>query len=107
MDRRQFVAGASALGGLAATGLPAFAQVPLLKVATRQIEVKRKAATVFGITGTNGRSGILANEGDRFNGSVFNGTNDPLVMHWHGQIHAPAEQDRARSRRRRTGGGPG
>lgn len=100
MDRRHFLAGASALGGLAATGLPTLAQAPLLTVATRQIEVKRKAATVFGVTGASGRSGILANEGDRFSGSVLNNTRDPLVMHWHGQIYAPAEQDRAR-----TGGG--
>ena len=100
MDRRHFLAGASALGGLAATGLPVVAQTPLLTVATRQLEVKRKAATVYGITGAGGRSGILAAEGDRFSGAVLNGTADPLVMHWHGQIHAPAEQDRAR-----TGGG--
>ena len=100
MDRRHFLAGASALGGLAATGLPTFAQAPLLTVATRQIEVKRKAATVFGVIGRNGRSGILANEGDRFSGSLLNNTKDPLVMHWHGQVSAPAEQDRAR-----TGGG--
>ncbi|KAF0226397.1 MAG: multicopper oxidase type [Beijerinckiaceae bacterium] len=100
MDRRQFLAGASALGGLAASGLPVVAQSPLLHVATRQIEVKRKAATVFGVTGANGRSGILAKEGERFSGAVLNGTPDPLVMHWHGQIHAPADQDRAR-----TGGG--
>ena len=100
MDRRQFLAGASALGGIATTGLPVAAQTPLLTVATRQIEVKRKASTVYGVTGANGRRGILANEGDRFSGNVLNGTTDPLVMHWHGQIHAPAEQDRAR-----TGGG--
>ncbi len=100
MDRRQFLSGASVLGGLAATGLPVMAQTPLLTVATRQIEVRRKAATVYGVTGANGRKGILANEGDRFAGPVLNGTPDPLVMHWHGQIHAPAEQDRAR-----TGGG--
>ncbi|HRJ68652.1 MAG TPA: multicopper oxidase domain-containing protein, partial [Beijerinckiaceae bacterium] len=97
MDRRQFLAGTAALGGLAAAGPAARAQSPLLTVATRQIEVKRRAATVFGVTGPGGRSGILANEGDRFSGAVFNGTSDPLVMHWHGQVHAPAEQDRARA----------
>ena len=100
MDRRQFIAGAAAFTGLAGTANPARAQAPLLTVATRQIEVKRRAATVFGVTGAGGRSGILAREGDRFSGAVVNGTTDPLVMHWHGQIHAPAEQDRAR-----TGGG--
>lgn len=100
MDRRQFLTGSAALATLAGSGFPARSQAPLLTVATRQIEVKRRAATVFGVTGSGGRSGIFASEGDRFNGSLLNATNDPLVMHWHGQIHAPAEQDRAR-----TGGG--
>lgn len=100
MDRRHFLIGASAFGGLVATGQPSFAQAPLLKVATRQIEVKRKAATVYGCTSAGGRNGIVANEGDLFRGDVVNGTADPLVMHWHGQIHAAADQDRAR-----TGGG--
>ena len=100
MDRRQFLSGTAALGGFAAAGLPVVAQAPLLKVASRQIEVKRRASSVYGLTGANGRSGILANEGERFTGAVLNGTSDPLVMHWHGQIHAPADQDRAR-----TGGG--
>jgi FtsP/CotA-like multicopper oxidase with cupredoxin domain len=100
MDRRQFLSGTATLGGLAAAGLPVLAQAPLLKVTTRQIEVRRKASTVYSIVGASGRSGILANEGDRFSGAVLNGTPDPLIMHWHGQIHASADQDRAR-----TGGG--
>lgn len=99
VTRRRFLAGA--LAGAAAPGLPAFAQAtPLLTVATRQIEVRKRGTTVFGVTGANGRSGVFANEGDLFRGRVLNGTADPLVMHWHGQIHAAAEQDRSR-----TGGG--
>jgi len=72
------------------------ADTPLLTIATRQIEVKKRAATVYGIAGANGRSGLFANEGDRFRGRVVNGTADPLVMHWHGQTQATAEQDRSR-----------
>ncbi|HRK24584.1 MAG TPA: multicopper oxidase domain-containing protein [Beijerinckiaceae bacterium] len=100
MDRRLFLAGAATVTGLAAARVPASAQSPLLTVTTRQIEVGRRGATVFGVAGANGRHGILAREGDRFSGALLNATAEPLVMHWHGQIYAPAEQDRAR-----TGGG--
>ena len=72
------------------------ASAPLLTVASRVIEVKGKPAKVFGITGPNGRSGIFADEGERFFGTLRNATEHPLTMHWHGQIFAPEAQDRAR-----------
>jgi FtsP/CotA-like multicopper oxidase with cupredoxin domain len=72
------------------------AEAPLLTVASRTLDVKGKAATVFGIAGANGRQGILANEGDRFSGAIRNATGEPLIMHWHGQVHAAANQDRSR-----------
>lgn len=100
MDRRQFLAGTAAFAGGVSLSGKGFAQAPLLTVASRQIEVKRKAAKVFGIAGAGGKNGIFAQEGDLFRGAVLNNTADPLVLHWHGQIYAPAEQDRAR-----TGGG--
>lgn len=96
LDRRRFLAGAAGVA-LAAGVAPAHAQAPLLTVSTRQIEVMKKAATVFGVMGPNGRPGVVAREGDVFRGPVFNATADPLVMHWHGQIHAVAEQDRSRA----------
>jgi len=99
MDRRAFLTSAGTAGGLAL--LPphlASAQgaSPLLRVGTRTIEVNRKPATVFQVAGPGGRSGILAREGDRFKGTVFNDTAEPLQMHWHGQVLAPHDQDRAR-----------
>lgn len=97
-DRRTFVAGIGASAGLLGTGVRGWAQtIPALLVSSRQIEVNKKAATVFGITGRNGRSGIFANEGDRISGTLMNDTAKPLVMHWHGQVYAPADQDRARA----------
>jgi len=97
LTRRDVMTGAAAAIGVAATGLPVLSQdAPLLSVATRQIEMKKRAATVFGIAGTNGRPGLFANEGERFRGRILNGTTNPLVMHWHGQIHAATEQDRSR-----------
>lgn len=97
LDRRRLLAGgaALALGGLVR---PAFAAAPspLLTVAPRTLEVKGKAAKVYGLTGANGKPGLFATEGDRFSGAVLNATPDPLTMHWHGQIFAPHDQDRAR-----------
>ncbi|MCA0425553.1 MAG: copper oxidase, partial [Proteobacteria bacterium] len=100
MDRRRFLANTAALAGTAMLPGTGCAEAPLLTVASRQIEVKRRAARVFGVAGPGGKSGLFANEGDVLRGPLLNATVDPLVMHWHGQIFAPADQDRAR-----TGGG--
>lgn len=94
MHRRHFLAGSGALALLPA--LPARGQAPLLTVSSRVLEVNGKAAKVFAVTGANGRPGLFAQEGERFTGTVRNETGAPLVMHWHGQVHAPFDQDRAR-----------
>jgi FtsP/CotA-like multicopper oxidase with cupredoxin domain len=96
IDRRSFLASASAV--VLCGGRTAFAQSQsaLLTVATRQIEVKRRGTMVFGITGRDGRIGHSANEGDDFVGEVVNRTSDPLVLHWHGQTFAEAFEDRSR-----------
>lgn len=98
-DRRFFLKGigAVAAGSMLPHGF-AIAQgaAPLLKVATRTLEVNRKAAKVFGILGPGERPGLLARAGERFKGAVFNDTGEPLQLHWHGQVLAPSDQDRAR-----------
>ncbi|MDK9695393.1 MAG: multicopper oxidase domain-containing protein [Siculibacillus sp.] len=97
LDRRRLLVGSSALllGGL--TGIErARAAAPLLTVGSRTLEVKGKAAKVFGITGPNGQAGLVAREGERFAGEVVNTTDGPLIMHWHGQVFAPFDQDRSR-----------
>ena len=68
----------------------------MLTVGSRTIEVNKKAAKVYSVLGLNGKPGIMAQEGGRFAGSLLNASGEPLQMHWHGQIKAPAEQDRAR-----------
>lgn len=97
IDRRHFMVGGGALA-LAVPSFPSRAEAaqPLLMVSSRTIEVNRRAAKVFGIEGASGKSGIMAREGDRFSGLFRNATADPLIMHWHGQVHAAADQDRAR-----------
>ena len=85
-------AGAAALGP---RWVPASAASPMLTVDTRTIEVNKKAAKVFGIVGPGGRSGLVAREGEHFAGSLLNSSGEHLQMHWHGQIKAAADQDRA------------
>ena len=94
LTRRAFIAGTTAL----ALPRPAFAAAPSLTVASRQIEVLGRAATVYGITGADGRQGHFAREGDRFAGGVLNRSGGDLILHWHGQVRAPADQDRTRPR---------
>ena len=102
LTRRDFLSTSSALAtsGLAMYGLalpgPAFAATPSLTVATRQIEVKGRGATVFGITNAAGGTGLVAREGERFAGTVLNRSGTDLLLHWHGQLLAPAVQDRTR-----------
>jgi FtsP/CotA-like multicopper oxidase with cupredoxin domain len=99
LDRRTFLKSTALAGGALIAGVPvgqAQAAKPLLKVGTRTLEVNGKSAKVFHIEGPGGASGIFANEGDRLSGALLNTASDPLQMHWHGQVKAPADQDRAR-----------
>ena len=99
LSRRTFLTSTAALGGAVLAGThwrPAFAAQPLLKVETRMLEVNKKPAKVYAILGANGRHGIMAREGDRFAGTLLNASDEPLQMHWHGQMLAPFDQDRAR-----------
>jgi FtsP/CotA-like multicopper oxidase with cupredoxin domain len=98
-NRRSFLtSSAGAVGALfaGAPWMPALGATPVLSVASRTLEVNKKAATVFSVLGSNGKPGIKAQDGDRFSGDLLNSSNEPLQMHWHGQVKAPAIQDRAR-----------
>ncbi len=98
LSRRSLLGGVSAVGGgllLRSAGVKAQA-APIVTVDTKTIDVNGKAAKVFSVTGTNGRMGVLAYEGDRFKGALLNNSPEPLQMHWHGQVNTPASQDRAR-----------
>ena len=99
LDRRMFLKSAALTGGALVAGIPlGSAQMPnpMLRVGTRTLEVNGKSAKVFHVEGPGGTSGIFAQEGDRFTGRLLNATGEPLQMHWHGQVEAPADQDRAR-----------
>jgi FtsP/CotA-like multicopper oxidase with cupredoxin domain len=92
LTRRTFLATSAAL----TLPRPAWAATPTLTVASRQLEVLGRAATVYGITNASGGNGLTAREGDRFTGTVLNDTSDDLILHWHGQTRAAADQDRTR-----------
>ena len=92
LTRRAFIATSAAL---ALPLRPALASTPALTVQSRVIEVKGQAARVYGIMGPQG-PGLFAREGDRFQGEVWNDTDTQLALHWHGQVLAPFDQDRAR-----------
>lgn len=99
LTRRGFLGGSAAACSL---GLyrPAQAAAPALTIASRQIEVLGRAVTVYGMFGPDGRSGITATAGARFQGDVLNTTPGGVITHWHGQVLAAEGQDRAY-----TGGG--
>ncbi len=98
-SRRSFLKTSAGVCGALIAGTPwtsASAAAPVLSVASRTLEVNKKAATVFSVLGSNGKPGMVMREGDRFLGDLLNASGEPLQMHWHGQVKAPANQDRAR-----------
>ncbi|MET3356232.1 UNVERIFIED_ORG: FtsP/CotA-like multicopper oxidase with cupredoxin domain [Xanthobacter viscosus] len=96
LSRRTVLAGGAAAGALALSGgWSRVVAAPLITVESLTIDVNGKAAKVFAVKGPAGE-GIFAKEGDRLAGAVLNASQTPAVMHWHGQIFALADQDRAR-----------
>ena len=99
LDRRNFLGATALASGALLASVPlrrAHAADPVLKVGTRTLEVNGKPAKVFHIEGPGATSGLFAREGDRLSGALLNASPEPLQMHWHGQVKAPADQDRAR-----------
>ncbi len=94
--RRQFLTATAGLALLPALPRAAMAATPALTVASRQLQVLGKAATVYGITGPDGTPGLTARAGDRFTGLVDNQSGGDLVLHWHGQVLAKNTDDRTR-----------
>lgn len=68
---------------------PALAQaaaddVVTLRVATRQLDVAGRPATVFGLQQPDGRPGLVTKVGKDFAVRLENGLSDPTLVHWHG-----------------------
>ena len=72
--------------------LAAAAAPRLLTVSRRTLEVKGKAASVYGITGPDGKPGLDMLLGERFNVRLRNDTDTDTIVHWHG-LTPPFGQD--------------
>ena len=89
VSRRQFLSG---LAVLPMTQL-AFAQAaPDLKIISRVLDVKGKAAKVYGITGPGGKPGLELVLGQPFRFNLKNEIDDKTLIHWHG-LAPPTAQD--------------
>ena len=93
--RRLLATGAAALGAAAlapAARAASDASAIELAIATRTIEVKGKAAKVFGLLQPNGAHGLVMNAGERFRVRLSNAVQEPALIHWHG-LTPPNDQD--------------
>ncbi len=55
-----------------------------LTIASRVLDIKGKAATVFGIVGPDGKPGLSMVYGDAFDIELHNSLKDTTAIHWHG-----------------------
>lgn len=95
MKRRAFIAGTAGLAAAAALpGLRATLAAPPVKLSIerRTLDVKGRAASVFGITQPDGTHGLVLGPGDPFRVELANRTKDATIVHWHGQ-KPPYTQD--------------
>jgi FtsP/CotA-like multicopper oxidase with cupredoxin domain len=96
LSRRDVLASSIGIAGSVAAGSltrPAVAASPLrLTAGTRTLEVNGKAASVFSLTGSDGKPGLTLAPGERFTVSLANETKGPTIVHWHGQL-PPWQQD--------------
>ena len=94
LSRRGFLAASAATA--ASLILPARARAQSsrmsLTATTRTIDVRGKAATVWGLMDGNGRSGLVLDPGQAFAVDLSNTLAEPTIIHWHGQI-PPNAQD--------------
>ena len=94
LSRRGFLAAAAAM--TASLSLPARARAQSARMSltatTRTIDVRGKAATVWGLLDGNGRSGLVLDPGQAFAVDLVNGLTEPTIIHWHGQF-PPNAQD--------------
>jgi FtsP/CotA-like multicopper oxidase with cupredoxin domain len=92
LSRRQLLAsGTTAMFVTSRLTTSAKAATPTLTVTRRTLEVNGKPASVFGIQGPNGKSGLTLAAGERFEFAVNNQCGADSIIHWHGQTPPPAQ----------------
>lgn len=96
LSRRRFMASAASLGAAATLGPRAtFAQTAApfqLRVESRILEVKGRAASAFGILDSSGRHGLDLWMSEGFDLRLENATEAATLIHWHG-LTPPFAQD--------------
>ena len=90
ITRRHFMTGFAAAAALSPFANAALAgEAREIAAATRVIEVKGKAATVFSLAS---KSGFAFDAGQDLRLILANRLDEPTLVHWHGQT-PPSEQD--------------
>nr|WP_316656801.1 multicopper oxidase family protein [uncultured Gellertiella sp.] len=94
MNRRTFLkSGTVAALSVAFPFIPARASAALgLKAVSRTLEVNGRAATVFGLTGPDGKPGLVLDQAAGFHVELQNTLTEPTLIHWHG-LTPPWPQD--------------
>jgi len=94
MNRRTLLK--AAVGGAAIMSMPvigAFAATArTLTLGTRTIEVNGRAATVYSLTGPDGKPGLAFDAGTDFDVALANTLDEETIVHWHG-LTPPWQQD--------------
>ncbi len=91
IGRRQVLQGFASAASLPLVG-SARAASSELKVISRVLDVKGKAAKVYGIVGPSGKQGLDLFFGDGFDFNVINQTDVETLIHWHG-LTPPVQMD--------------
>ncbi|MDO6964312.1 multicopper oxidase family protein [Rhizobium alvei] len=97
MNRREFLAAATGLAASTFIASPfgkayAAPQRQKLTISTRTLDVNGRAATVYGLTGADGKPGLTIEPGADFAVDLVNGLKEETIIHWHGLL-PPVEQD--------------
>ncbi len=86
LTRRTLLAAAAAL-----PTTPPRAAPRVLTAGTRTLDVLGKPATVFSLTGPDGKPDLAFAPGERFSVTFHNDLRDSTLLHWHGLTPPPAQ----------------
>jgi len=94
LSRRRFLQSAGVLALGAVMPFRAFAggvlqqkvadDYRLLTIGYRNLDIKGRAAKVYGLLDASGKLGLTFNKGDNFKVKLQNDTKEPTLIHWHG-----------------------
>lgn len=92
MNRRELLSGLSGAALLGWSGQALAEEPRRLVVSRRSLEVNGRAASVYALTGPDGKPGLDLLLGERFQVRVKNDTDSDTIIHWHG-LTPPYGQD--------------